>query len=363
MKLKEKELLDEFQNNLRQFLDFDRLDCQLDLPNFEEWGKPDFACEIFIGKLKAKLAGEVLAEQNAAGFELKLRLVQSFVQSHKNFLPFILAKYLSENRRQMCKAAGVNFFDLSGNVYLKHKSLFIEREGFPNRFPEKRQGRNPFADKASLILRALLKDDDKAWGVREMAAALKLNPGFVSKMLPVLEERSYIVRRDAKFKAANPKSLLADWVQAYSYRKNEQLRYFCLAKSPAEILEKLRALKVPDDIKYAMGLQAGANLAAPYAIYKEVHVYVERREDVQFFAEALQAEPVDDGANLIFMLPYYRHSVFYDEQKLAGLWVASDIQLYLDLYNYPLRGREQAEHLLKQRLGHLSKAGVANDDG
>lgn len=363
MKLQEKEMLVDFQNNIRQFLDIDGLNCQLDVPNFKEWRKPDFACEILIGKLKAKLAGEVLTEQSSAGFELKLRLVQSFVQSHKNFLPFILAKYLSDERRQICKAAGVNFFDLSGNVYLKHKRLFIEREGFPNRFPEKRRGRNPFADKASLILRALLKEGDRAWGVREMAEALKLNPGFVSKMLPVLEERNYIVRRNGKFKAANPMSILADWVQAYSYRKNHELRYFCLAKSPAEIIEKLRELTVPDNFNYALGLQAGAGLAAPFAIYKEVHVFVERREDVAFFAEALRAEQVDDGANLIFVLPYYRHSVFYDKQELDGLWVASSLQLYLDLYNYPLRGREQAEHLLNGRLSLLSEGGRASGDG
>ena len=32
------------------------------------------------------------------------------------------------------------------------------------------------------------------------------------------------------------------------------------------------------------------------------------------------------------------------------LWVVSDLQLYLDLHNYPIRGLEQAEHLYEKRL-------------
>jgi hypothetical protein len=59
------------------------------------------------------------------------------------------------------------------------------------------------------------------------------------------------------------------------------------------------------------------------------------------------------GANLIFLLPYYKNSVFYDMQKIRNLWVVSDLQLYLDLYNYPIRGLEQAEHLYEKRLKQI----------
>jgi len=58
------------------------------------------------------------------------------------------------------------------------------------------------------------------------------------------------------------------------------------------------------------------------------------------------------GANLILLLPYYKNSVFYSRRKVEGIWV-SDIQLYLDLYHYPLRGLEQAEHLYGKRLRKL----------
>ena len=58
--------------------------------------------------------------------------------------------------------------------------------------------------------------------------------------------------------------------------------------------------------------------------------------------------------------PYYRVSAFFDDQvPKGGMSAASDIQLYLDLYDYPVRGREQAEHLYDRRLRPLLERGDA----
>lgn len=53
------------------------------------------------------------------------------------------------------------------------------------------------------------------------------------------------------------------------------------------------------------------------------------------------------------MAPYYKHSVYYDSREIEGLRAVSDIQLYLDLFGYPVRGREQAEYLYAKRLEML----------
>jgi hypothetical protein len=71
---------------------------------------------------------------------------------------------------------------------------------------------------------------------------------------------------------------------------------------------------------------------------------------VPTFAEDLGARVAERGGNLRLRVPYYRFSAFYGKHLVGGLWVASDIQLYLDLYDYPVRGREQAEHLYDRRL-------------
>jgi hypothetical protein len=38
-------------------------------------------------------------------------------------------------------------------------------------------------------------------------------------------------------------------------------------------------------------------------------------------------------------------------QVVEGVKVVSDVQLYVDLYNYPARGREQADFLRERKMG------------
>jgi hypothetical protein len=103
-------------------------------------------------------------------------------------------------------------------------------------------------------------------------------------------------------------------------------------------------------LEHALGLHAGAALVAPHAVYGEVHIYVSGEKEADFFITGLKLRKVSQGANVILLFPFYKRSVFWDVQKRDGLKVTSDLQLFLDLYNYPLRGREQAEHLFAKRL-------------
>jgi hypothetical protein len=77
---------------------------------------------------------------------------------------------------------------------------------------------------------------------------------------------------------------------------------------------------------------------------------VENRQGIKHFIKELDLRSAPQGANLVLMLPYYKHSVFYDFQEIDGIRVVSDIQLYLDLYSYAVRGREQAANLFDKRL-------------
>jgi hypothetical protein len=91
-------------------------------------------------------------------------------------------------------------------------------------------------------------------------------------------------------------------------------------------------------------------LVAPYAEFDVVDVYVHDIDAGVRVASELGAREVERGSNLRISVPYYRISAFFDRQEAAGLPVVSDLQLYLDLYDYPLRGREQAEQILERRL-------------
>ena len=204
-----------------------------------------------------------------------------------------------------------------------------------------------------------MKNRHRQWGVRELAQKLALDPGYVSRMAKSLEASSYVSRSNRKLNIRFPKEILEDWVRLYNFKKNELNPFFIQAPSVDSILQHLRKIRIARKMKYALSVQAGASLVAPHAVYKEVHLYVENQQGIKYFIEKLDLRSAPQGANLVLMLPYYKHSVFYDSREINGLRVVSDIQLYLDLYSYPVRGREQATYLFDKRLKrHLS----VNDD-
>jgi hypothetical protein len=315
----------------------------------------DFQALLIFGDLRFRIIGEVVSQNIASIFKNKLSHLKSYA-SEKHLVPVITAPYLSPNKREECRHAGINFIDLSGNVFLNYKNLYIERVGFPNRFPEERKGRGPFSDKASLILRLLLSQKNKSWGIRELAGMINLNPGFVSRMAKELENRNYVARANAKIRLRNAESILDDWVRDYNFTKNKVIKYFILVENPKEIIAKLQKLKIPENFKYALSLHAGANLISPFAVYDTVHIYIQNQEVADYIIGNLKLKKVEQGSNIEFLSPYYKHSVFYDMQNVKNLWVVSDIQLYIDLYNYPIRGLEQAEHLYERRLKDIITA-------
>lgn len=348
------EIIEQLKNNIEDLIPVRGLKVHFELQSSSEqlW-HPDFIAHASFKNLQFKIVGEVISQKSFPIFQDKISHLKSYAGEKKDLVPIIVARYLSPERRKQCQDAGVYFLDLSGNVFLKYEELYIERIGFLNRFPEERRGRGPFSDKASLILRAMFSNKEKLWGVRELAQSVNLNPGFVSRMVRELEKRNYVVRLNAKLKLRDPKSILEDWVHEYDYRKNREVTFFCLVKSPDEIIDKVHDVDISETVQYAFGLQAGAHLVSPYAVYNEVHIYIPTRDSIEFFEKRLKLKEAQQGANVIFLLPYYKHSAFYGKQQIRGLWVVSDIQLYLDLYRYPIRGLEQAEHLYEKRLKKL----------
>jgi hypothetical protein len=93
-------------------------------------------------------------------------------------------------------------------------------------------------------------------------------------------------------------------------------------------------------------------------------MYVRSEEDAGALAENLSFQPIPKGGNVKLVVPY-DEGVFYNQQKVSlstpnttEANVVSDIQLYVDLYNYPSRGLEAAEHLYEYIIRKWGKAVV-----
>ena len=276
--------------------------------------------------------------------------ILNYNSNNWNKPPLVVSEFLSSRKRDLLKQKNVNFLDLSGNFYINCENIYLEREGFPNQYKEERKGRSPFSDKASLVIRLLFFVKDKHLGIREIAKQLNLDPGFVSRIIRVLKSKNYISEYDRKFKLVNKEDLLAEWVGNYDYKSNKIKSYFIPVKSNNEIYAQLKEFQEENAFEYALSLQAGGNLVYDYSLYNEIHIYIKNEEDLKKIQERLNLIESEKGANFFVMFPYYKNSAFFDKRLINRLWVASDLQLYLDLYNYPIRGREQAEKIFEKKL-------------
>jgi hypothetical protein len=78
-------------------------------------------------------------------------------------------------------------------------------------------------------------------------------------------------------------------------------------------------------------------------------MYISNSGDLSKWIPLLDLRPVESGSNVSIYIPY-DEGVFYNVQEANGIKIVGNIQLYLDLYNYPARGREQAEFLRREEI-------------
>jgi len=101
--------------------------------------------------------------------------------------------------------------------------------------------------------------------------------------------------------------------------------------------------------RYAFTLHSGAALVAPNVRLPAIHCYLEGNPGP--IARALGLRPGDAEGNVYLMTPY-DDGVFHAPIAKGGVPVVSLPQLYVDLYHYERRGREQAAYLRREAMGY-----------
>jgi hypothetical protein len=266
-------------------------------------------------------------------------------------LQMLIAQYLPPSSQRLLRNRRIPFADLAGNAWLVAHGFHIDRRGFPNPKSEDRPSRDPFSDKASLVPRVLFGEPEPL-GVRNVAERADLTPGYVSKIATELERRGYLAKRANGLRLRHVQEMLADWVVAYRRKKpRSKASLFLPARSVREAMPELAAAFDRNGVDYLFSGMAGASLVDPYAEFDAVDILVRDADAAIAVIRNLGAREVDRGGNVNVIVPYYRVSAFHGAHKTSGhMRVASDLQIYLDVYDYPVRGREQAQHLYERRL-------------
>lgn len=326
-----------------------------------------FAARLCIADKELKILGEIRAPGEPWAIRAAVHQLRQYQQLHPEYAPVLVAPFIGPSGRHLCREHGIGYIDLAGNAYLQWDGIYIDKMGHRNRFYEAKAIKGLFSDKASLVVRAVVEKPGEPYRVRELSRRLGLSPAWVSQVLAGLVKAGYAARANRETYVSRPVHLVQDWAESYNFlRRNDVYSFFCDAPTPQALISRIASSDEASDRKYALTLHGAASLVAPFARFHEVHMYVdpwERRvETERFWIEALELEKVDRGGNIYLVWPYYKHGAFYGVREVNGVSVVSDIQLYVDLYNFPMRGREQAEHLMRKKLAHLTNTGSQHDN-
>lgn len=313
----------------------------------------DIVAAVRVGNQRRKLLIELLPRGYPRELERGILALKGLTEGKPGLVPLLAAPFISESGQGLLHRHGINYLDLSGNAHIAFDNVLIHKTSPGNEFRYEKGRIDIFSDKASLILRELLADPEAYHTVRGLADKTSVSVGWASEVLKELEERGHIDRKPRQgSRIRRIESLLDDWTGRYIFSGKNRIRsFFVAAGGLEEIFAELRRSKLSVEVCYALTLHSGARLVSPFVQYEECHIYIDGRGDferqVSKFVEALCLSEPAAGGNFHIVRPYYENGAFYQARILDDLPLVSDIQLYLDLFRFPSRGREQAEKILE----------------
>lgn len=219
---------------------------------------------------------------------------------------------------------------------------------------------NVYADKSSLILDWLLREglSQESFSLREVAKEAKVSLGLVQRVFNILVLKGLLqvegVRTAKKFSFNKPKKLIESWLEHYSIVKKCKIRTYASALSGKP--EWFKALK-------RSGLDQNVILALHSAA--EAHGYKNTNlEGLELYVldpsiraeleSVLQLEPRERGYEVLLIEPYYKMLLKQNKKNGKEIAICPLLIAFLDLYHFPLRGREQAEFIV-QRAPELKR--------
>ena len=219
---------------------------------------------------------------------------------------------------------------------------------------------NIYADKSALVLNYLIKFGPhlEGFSLREVAKNTNVSVGRVQKVFEVLVLHGILqtsgVRTAKRFFVKNLSLLIQNWTAQYNIiKKCRTWSYRSGFSNKKEILEALK--QSGHSSKVTLSLHSAAeSLGYKNTNLTTLEIYISDFSVIEDLEKVLLLEPQEQGYEVLLIEPYYKGLLKLSENNSSGLKVTAPLLTFLDLYNFPLRGIEQAEFLAK-RVPELKK--------
>jgi hypothetical protein len=246
---------------------------------------------------------------------------------------------MGEAGRQRCEAAGVSWFDLSGNARIVGPGLRIIVQGQPNRFARRGRPASVFAPKSARIARQLLMNVTSLVAAELVEAACR----YVSRIVARLEDQLVVRNEDGTLRARCP-PLLDAWAEAYCFEKHHIT--VTLPPVPAMTLREIAGSPEAGGAR-ATGLGA-AWLLTHFAGFRLASFYLQTDPSAALL-DQIGFREEERGANVWLIVPD-DEGVFQGAAAADAVVCVHPVQVFLDLGAHPERASEAAAEQRKRFL-------------
>ena len=305
-------------------------------------------------KLRLELNGQHL-ELAAAALPIPYPSGLKALLSAEPELEAVIVDRAPPGLKKAAEDAGISYIDLQGGGRIVGPGFVYVVQRFPGlkSVADRSSRSSPFAPKASRVVRALLSEPDRNWRLSDVASLVNLNPGNVHRALSALVESGYVERDGDNYIVVNPGSLLEAWADISSIAR-ERLSI------PAEgdLKKAIRSIVKDLEGSAVVSGEFAAELLAPHLPARSALVHcldegawpavAKRAEERRRISLPSLMGPAADSV----MVDLPDEGVAHFSRSVRGLDLVSPMQLYVDLYKQPSRGRDAAEEVRSQLLGY-----------
>lgn len=356
----ERQLIERFIDALRELPEV-----KADLDQWAPIGKHD--ARGYDAKINLHVAGlpfVLLLEAKKALFPRDVRQViwqlraadlGRYAKQGEKILSLLVAESISPGAKELLKSERVGYYDSGGSLYLPAPGAYLYIDKPPPKALTK-SVRALFTGRRAQVLHTLLVRHQSWFGVTELAQQAMVSPATASQVLTELERFDWLEARgqgpSKERYLREPAALLDAWAKQLATIRPPALRRYYVPGAKADTLTaRIGQVLDAHDVQYAISHEAAAQRYAPFlSNVSQVRVRVLIGANADAAIGDLEARVVNDGSNLGIIEAKSSGELLFRERS-DGLWLASPIQIYLDLLRGEGRSKEMAEHFRKERIG------------
>lgn len=275
--------------------------------------------------------------------------------SDNEALAVLVAESISPGAKELLRAERVGYYDSGGSLYLPARGAYLYVDKPPPKSLS-RSMRSLFTGRRAQVLHGLLVRHQDWVGVKDLAEQTMVSPATAFQVLSEMERLDWLESRgqgpSKQRHLREPAALLDAWAkQLSSIRPPTLHRYFVPSIKADSLMERLGQVFEAHDVEYAVSFDAAAQRYAPFlSSISQVRSRLLAGSAADAAIAELGARVVSEGANLAIIEAKSSGDLLFRE-RVGGVWLASPIQVYLDLLRGEGRAKEMAEHLRRERIG------------